>query len=68
MFQRPESLRERTLLRLIEQQQVTIRDLTDRLMHVTSHTWTLPPLPENTKVPDVTPREWTENPSEEPVY
>lgn len=54
---RTESQRERVLLRLIEQQQRTIDNLTDRLMFLSGSTWTPPPLqPE------------AENQLEEPVY
>lgn len=45
MFRRPESLRERTLLKLIVDQQRTIEQLTDRLMHLAGHTWSLPEQP-----------------------
>ena len=38
-----ESHRERTLLRLIEQQQRIIADLNDRLMHLAERPWNLPP-------------------------
>lgn len=69
IFRRPESLRERTLLRLIEQQQHTIRDLTDRLMYATGRSWNLPPHPENTTVPaEWQPDEWTATPEQEPKY
>jgi hypothetical protein len=44
MFGRTESARERTLLRLIEQQQKTIENLADRLMYLSGQTWTPPPL------------------------
>ena len=40
-----ESHRERTLLRLIEQQQRIIADLNDRLMFLADRTWTPPPTP-----------------------
>jgi hypothetical protein len=43
VFGRGESARERALLRLIEQQQRTISDLVDRLMHMSGQTWMPPP-------------------------
>lgn len=45
MFRRPESMRERTLLKLIADQQRTIDQLVDRLMHLAGHTWALPEQP-----------------------
>ena len=69
IFRRAESARERALLRLIESQQQTIRDLNDRLMYATGHAWTLPDLPENTQpVADYVPPTWTANPEQEPVF
>lgn len=44
IFHRTESARERTLLRLIEQQQRMIENLADRLMYLSGATWTPPPL------------------------
>ncbi len=69
MLRSRESARERTLLRVIDQQQQTIRDLTDRLMHMAGQPWTLPPFPEHTTVPDADePIEWTATPEQEPLY
>jgi hypothetical protein len=66
---RSETLRERTLLRVIEQQQQTIRDLTDRLMYQAGQPWQLPPLPENTVVPDEPEQPvWSQTPEQEPLY
>lgn len=38
-------MRERTLLKIIEQQQRTISDQNDRLMYLAGHTWALPEQP-----------------------
>jgi len=46
VFGRHESARERTLLRLIEQQQRTIDNLADRLMYLSGSTWMPPPVAE----------------------
>jgi hypothetical protein len=48
VFGRSETARERTLLRLIEQQQRVIADMADRLMHMSGQTWTPPPMPTET--------------------
>jgi hypothetical protein len=68
MIRRPESLRERTLLRVIESQQRQIEDLTNRLMYVVGQAWQLPPLPENTHVQVEVEPDWTATPEQEPVY
>lgn len=57
MFGRRETERERTLLRLISDQQNLIRDLADRLAAISGHPLVPPPL---TPVEDY--------PDEEPVY
>ena len=44
MFGRSESEQVRVLLRLIEQQQRTIDNLTDRLMYLVGQTWMPPPI------------------------
>lgn len=59
--------RERTLLRLIEQQQQQIRDLQDRLMYLAGRAWAPPP-GELTRVEDPPPVDWTATPEQEPVY
>ena len=59
MFGRGETARERTLLRLIEQQQRTIENLADRLMYLSGQTWTPPPLGQEAE-PSI--------PEEEPIY
>lgn len=62
-----ESRRERTLLRLLESQQQTIRELNDRIMYLAGRTWTPPPPgdeplvarePELVSALDVLPGEW----------
>jgi hypothetical protein len=59
VFGRSESARERTLLRLIEQQQRTIENLADRLMYLSGQTWTPPPVSEaDQPLPE----------AEEPIY
>ena len=71
MFSRPDaaSRRERVLLKIIETQAQTIRDLNDRLMYATGHAWTLPDLPENTQpVADYVPPAWTASPEQESVF
>ncbi len=45
MFRRPESLRERTLLRIIDRQDRRIDELTNMLMHLAGRTWGLPEQP-----------------------
>lgn len=67
MFRRPESLRERTLLRIIERQERTIEELTDRLMYMAGRPWGLP-APTRSELPDAPPREWTSSPAEASVY
>jgi len=49
----------RVLLRLVEQQQRTINDMADRLMHMAGQTWMPPPI-------STEPIE--QIPEEEPVY
>jgi hypothetical protein len=68
MFRRAESARERTLLRLIDEQQRTIRDLTDRLMYATGNVWVPPP--DSVSAPSAPPaeRDWTAAPEQEPIY
>jgi len=44
MFGRSESEQVRTLLRLIERQQQTIDNLSDRLMYLVGQTWMPPPV------------------------
>lgn len=64
MFRRPESMRERALLRLIEEQQRTITDLTDRIMFLAGRPWEVPPV-EVVPRPEPPERTWTETPEQE---
>lgn len=66
MFRRPESLRERTLLKLIEMQARTISDQNDRIMHLEGRPWQVPPSDPKPKV-DALERTWTATPEQEPL-
>jgi len=59
VFGRSESARERTLLRLIENQQRTISELVSQIMHLTGRTWLPPPFNEEPM---------TEAEEEQPMY
>jgi len=68
MFRRSESLRERTLLRLVESLQQQNRDLTDRLMYATGNVWMPPPEQANVHKTEPEERDWTATPEQEPVF
>jgi hypothetical protein len=52
MFRRPESLRERTLLKIIERQERTITDLIDRNMYLAGRPWEQAPVEHRTTAVD----------------
>lgn len=66
MFRRPESMRERTLLKVIESQARTIEGLNDRLMYLTHHPWQVPPSEPKPKT-EALERTWTTSPEQEPI-
>ncbi len=68
MFRRPESLRERTLLRLIDRQAKTIADLNDRLMEMSGYRWNVPAAEVHREPVEAVERDWLENPAEAPLY
>lgn len=68
MFRRPESLRERTLLRIIERQERTIAELTDRVMHLAGRPWEQAPAERHDAAEDFEPLTWAAAPEQDPKY
>jgi hypothetical protein len=67
MFRRPESLRERTLLRIIDRQQRQIEELTEQVMFLAGRPWRADSADRDEAALTV-PREWTANAGQDPVY
>lgn len=68
MFRRPESLRERTLLKIIERQERTITELIDRNMYLAGRPWEQAPAEVRTILEDPEPVTWSASPEQEPKY
>jgi hypothetical protein len=68
MFRRPESLRERTLLKIIERQERTITDLIDRNMYLAGRPWEQAPAEHRHVAEDTEPPTWAAAPEQDPKY